>query len=153
MQISAERESHTGEQPARWLSVQEVGCRGTVAKSRAPQSGKLKANPMERFFFFQLLCRCWDIPHFFFHQALTPSWQPWQQVHRPRGQSGLSMCTEHRLGMGWITQGLGNLCLDSGFWVKWEALKVLDRDRMCSDISFTKNAVNRSEGTSVEVRS
>lgn len=36
-------------------------------------------------------------------------------------------------------QGLVGLCMDSGLWVKWEALKVLSRGRMQCDIFFPRN--------------
>ena len=35
--------------------------------------------------------------------------------------------------------GRGRSCMDSRFWVRWEALEVLSRGRMQSNIPFSRN--------------
>lgn len=56
-----------------------------------------------------------------------------------------------------IMQGLVCLCMGSGFCVKWEAWKVLRRDRIQSDMSFTRNSgkavKNGLGGAAVEAES
>lgn len=56
-----------------------------------------------------------------------------------------------------IMQGLVCLCMGSGFCVKWEAWKVLRRDRIQSDMSFTRNSgkavKNGVGGAAVEAES